>query len=119
MGFIDDDNKIIIHKLQCSVADHLKSSYGSRVLAAKWNMNRTLLFPASIYLKGLDKMGLLNQITQVISQLRSVNMKGLSLETDMGLFEGKIEIYVHDVQELNEVIRDLRKIDDIKEVVRV
>lgn len=119
MGFIDDDNRISIHKLRCPNAERLKANYGNRVLAAKWDMNRLLLFPANIYLKGLDKMGLLNQITQVISQLLNVNIRRLEIESNEGLFEGKIQIFVHDTSDIQNVMDNLKKIPNIKVVARV
>ena len=119
MGYIDDDNSIVIHKLQCPVAARLKSSHGNRVLAASWKTNKVLMFPATIYIKGLDKVGLLNQITQVISQLFGVNIRRLEIETSDGLFEGRVQVYVHDVDEVVSIMDDLKKISDVKEVARL
>ncbi|MBR3453716.1 MAG: bifunctional (p)ppGpp synthetase/guanosine-3',5'-bis(diphosphate) 3'-pyrophosphohydrolase [Bacteroidaceae bacterium] len=119
MGYIDDDNRIVIHKVDCSLGALLKSSHGNRILSAKWNMKRELLFPASIFIKGLDKIGLLNQITQVISQLRNVNIRKLQIESDNGLFECKMEMFVHDTTDLNNIISDLKKIQNVKEVSRI
>ena len=119
MGYIDDDNRIIIHKVDCSLGALLKSSHGNRILSANWNMKRELLFPASIYIKGLDRIGLLNQITQVISQLRNVNIRKLQIESDNGLFEGKIQMFVHDTTDLSAIIADLKKIQNVKEVSRI
>lgn len=119
MGYIDDDNRIVIHKVDCSLGALLKSSHGNRILSARWNMKRELLFPASIYIKGLDRVGLLNQITQVISQLRSLNIRKLQIESENGLFEAQIEMFIHDISDLNNVIADLKKISNVKEVSRV
>ena len=119
MGYIDDDNRIVIHKVECSLGALLKSSHGNRILSAKWNMNKELLFPATISIKGLDKIGLLNQITQVISQLRNVNIRKLQIESDNGLFESMVEMYVHDTTDLNNVITALKKIPNVKEVSRI
>lgn len=119
MGFIDDNNHICIHKLQCPTAIRLKSSHGNRVLAARWNTNKVLLFPVNIYMKGFDKVGLLNQITQVISKLLNVNIRKLEIESDDGLFEGKVQVYVHDTADVEVIINNLKKIPDIKTVARV
>lgn len=119
MGYIDDDNKIVIHKLQCSAAERLKANHGNRVLAAKWEMNRVLLFPANIYIKGIDRLGLLNQITQVISHLLNVNIRKLEIESNEGLFEGKIQVYVHDTTDVQKIMDNLKSITDIKVVARV
>lgn len=119
MGYIDDDNRIVIHKLQCSTAQRLKANHGNRVLAAKWEMSRILHFPANIYIKGIDRLGLLNQITQVISHLLNVNIRKLEIESNEGLFEGKIQIYVHDTTDVQKVMDNLKSIADIKVVARV
>ncbi len=118
MGFIDDEKKIVIHKLQCPDAERLKANRGNRVLAANWDMNRTLFFPANIYLKGLDKIGLLNQITQVISQLLNVNIRRLEIETNEGIFECNIQVFVHDTTDVDKVIDNLKTIPYVKEIQR-
>lgn len=119
MGYIDDKKHIVIHKLQCNAAQALKAKHGNRVLAAQWEMQGTQEFIADIAMKGLDKMGLLNQITQVISQLHGSNIRRLEIEVNDGIFESKVSLYVHDVKDVEDVIHSLRKIPDIKEVARV
>lgn len=119
MAFIDDNNHIIVHKLQCVTAARLKANHGNRVLAAEWKTKRILLFPANIYLKGLDKIGLLNQITEVISRLFNVNIHKLEIESNEGIFEGKIKVYVHDTKDIQNIIDNLKKIQDIKVVTRI
>lgn len=119
MGYIDDKKHIAIHKLQCPSAQSLKAKHGNRVLAAQWEMQGTQEFLADIALKGLDKMGLLNQITQVISQLHGSNIRRLEIEVNEGIFESKISLYVHDTKDVEDVIHSLRKIPDIKEVARI
>lgn len=119
MGYIDDDSHIIIHKLQCANAVKLKANRGNRVLAARWEMGRIILFPVTLYLKGLDKLGLIHDITQVISQLHGINIRKLEIETIEGIFEGRIQMFVHDMNEVNEIIKGLREIKDVKEVARL
>lgn len=119
MGYIDDKKHVVIHKLQCNVAQALKAKHGNRVLAAQWEMQGTQEFIADIAMKGLDKMGLLNQITQVISQLHGSNIRRLEIEVNDGIFESKVSLYVHDAKDVENVIHSLRKIPDIKEVARV
>ena len=119
MGYIDDDKHIVIHKLQCPTAEKLKANHGNRVLAAKWEMNRMALFPVSIYVKGFDKLGLLHEMTQVISQLHGINIHKLEVECDDGIFECTIQMYVHDTKEVDEIISGLRDIPDVKEASRI
>lgn len=119
MGFIEDDGSITIHKVECMKAERLKASYGKRILAAKWGMHRILLFPVNIYIQGLDRMGLLNQITQVISQLLNVNIRKFEIEANEGVFEGRIQLFVHDTTDVSAIMDNLKKIQDIKQVVRI
>lgn len=119
MGYIDDDKHIIVHKLQCPIAEKLKASRGNRVLAAQWQMDGTTLFPVSMHLKGFDKLGLLHEMTQVISMLHGINIRKVEIECDKGIFECNIQMYVHDTKEVDEVLTSLRKIANLKEASRV
>ena len=119
MGFIEDDGSITIHKVECYKAGRLKAGYGKRILAAKWGMHRLLLFPVNIYIQGLDRMGLLSQITQVISHLLNVNIRKFEIEANEGVFEGRIQLNVHDTTDVAAVMDNLKQIPDIKQVARV
>ena len=119
LGYIDEKNRIIIHKRQCPVAAKLKSSYGNRILATEWDTYKELSFLVYIYIKGIDNVGLLNDITQVISKQMNVNMRKLNIETNDGIFEGKIQLWVHDVEDVRSVCNNLRKIKNIKQVSRI
>jgi len=118
MGFIEDDGSITIHKVECYKAGRLKAGYGKRILAAKWGMHRLLLFPVNIYIQGLDRMGLLSQITQVISHLLNVNIRKFEIEANEGVFEGRIQLFVHDTTDVAAVMDNLKNIQDIKQVAR-
>ena len=119
LGYIDNDNRIIIHKRQCPLATKLKSSYGNRLLAVQWETGKTLYFPVNIYIKGIDHIGLLNQVTQVISQQLNVNIRKLHIESNDGIFEGRFQLNVHDVEDVRIINANLRKIDEIKTVTRI
>ncbi|MCQ2257456.1 MAG: RelA/SpoT family protein [Bacteroidaceae bacterium] len=119
MGFIDDNRHIVIHKLECSLAERLKANHGNRVIAASWEMKkRQVLFPVSLHVRGIDKLGLLCEITQVISQLHSVNIRKLEIEVNDGLFESRIQLFVRDSNEVKDIVNSLRAIPDVKEVAR-
>lgn len=119
LGYIDNDNRIIIHKRQCPLATKLKSSYGNCLLAVQWETGKTLYFPVNIYIKGIDHIGLLNQVTQVISQQLNVNIRKLHIESNDGIFEGRFQLNVHDVEDVRIINANLRKIDEIKTVTRM
>ena len=119
LGYIDEQNRIIIHKRQCPVAARLKSSYGNRIIATEWDTHKELSFLVTIYLKGIDSMGLLNEVTQVISRQLNVNIRKLTIETTDGIFEGKIQLYVHDVDDVRSICDNLKQIQNIKQVTRI
>ena len=119
LGYVDENDRIIIHKRQCPVAAKLKSSYGNRILATEWDTHKELSFLVYIYMKGIDNMGLLNEVTQVISRQLNVNIRKLTIETEDGIFEGKIQLWVHDVDDVKTICNNLKKIQNIKQVSRV
>ena len=119
LGYVDENDRIIIHKRQCPVAAKLKSSYGNRILATEWDTHKELSFLVYIYIKGIDNMGHLNEVTQVISRQLNVNIRKLTIETEDGIFEGKIQLWVHDVDDVKTICNNLKKIQNIKQVSRV
>ena len=118
LGYIDINGKITIHKRQCPIASKLKSSYGNRIIATQWDTHKQLTFLVTIVIKGLDRLGLLNDVTQVISHQMNVNIRKVTIETVEGIFEGNIQLYVHDVDDVHAIIAELKRIDNIQEVNR-
>ena len=119
LGYIDDNNRIVIHKRQCPIAAQLKTSFGNRLLAVEWETGKALNFPVNVYIKGIDGIGVLNQVTQVISQQLNVNIHKLNIESNDGIFEGRIQLYVPDVDDVNTICTNLKKINHIKKVTRI
>lgn len=119
MAYLDVDNTVHIHKLQCPVALRLKANQGNRIIAAKWDSVHTKEYLATIRISGIDRLGLLNQITQVISQLLNVNIRKLEIETNEGIFEGFITLYVHNTSDVKSVMNSIKKIKNVKEVARI
>ena len=115
----EEDDSVTIHKKTCLVAQGIASKYGNRVVVPDWNeITSVSAFPVRISLKGIDRLGLLSEITHVISQVMGVNMKQLKLSTTDGLFEGYIEMYVSDSKVLGKLIDNLSSIEGIEDVVR-
>ena len=120
MGYIDDNNHVVIHKLQCPVAARLKANHGNRVLAAEWSKKMsTMLFPVTIFMRALDHMGLLNEITQVISQEMSVNMHKLTVEVKDGIFECTVQLFVHNTNEADDLLKHLQALKSLDSVSRI
>ena len=118
LGYIDTTGKITIHKRQCPIAAKPKSSYGNRIIATQWDTHKQLSFLVNINIKGVDRMGLLSDVTQIISHQLNVNIRKVTIETVEGIFEGNIQLYVHDVDDVHAIIAELKRIDSIQEVIR-
>ena len=119
LGFIDGRHQIEIHKRACPVAAKLKASFGNRILDAKWDMHKVLFFDATIRIQGIDRVGMLLDISQIISNQMSVNIHRLTITTEDGMFDGSIELRVHDRDDVKEIMNNLRKIEDLKEVTQI
>lgn len=119
LGFIDNKSQVEIHKRSCPVATKLKSSFGNRILDAKWYMHKRLYFDATIHLKGIDRIGMLNEVTKVISEQMNVNIHKITLSSDEGIFDGIIELRVHDRDDVMEIINSLKKIDNMQKVNQI
>lgn len=118
-GFITIGEGIKIHRINCPNAIKLLSNYAYRVVKAKWTNDQLISFLAGIKIIGTDELGMVNNITKVISNDHNVNMRSINFDTDDGLFEGTIMIYVHDTKHLNQLIENLQKVKGINKVTRV
>ena len=119
LGYFDEDRKLFIHKRQCPVATRLKSSFGERILATDWERNSTNEFLVPIFVKGIDRIGLLNEVTEAIFKQMRLNIKGIGFSTTDGIFEGKIEVMLKNTEELNDICLKFRRIPGVKQAVRV
>ena len=119
LGFIDGRNRIEIHKRNCPVASKLKSTYGKRILDAKWDMHKQLFFDATIQLRGIDRIGLLLEVTQIISAQMNVNIHRVTIQCDQGIFDGTIELRVHDRQDAATIMKNLKKVDGLQEINQI
>ena len=119
LGFIDEQNRVVIHKRQCPMAAKLKTSYGNRLLAVEWETGKALDFSVNIYIQGIDTIGILHRIADIVSEELNVNIRKIFIETKDGLFEGHIQMFVHDVDDVKTIISKLQKIEEMKVVTRV
>lgn len=119
LGYINNKNQIEIHKRACPVAAKLKSSFGNRILDVKWDMHKVLFFNATIRLGGIDRVGLLNEITQIVSSQMNVNIHKIQITCEDGIFDGSIDLRVHDREDVKQIIANLRKIADLKEISEI
>lgn len=119
LGFIDNKNRIEIHKRSCPIATKLKSSFGNRILDAKWDMHKKLYFDATIRLQGIDRIGMLNEVTKVISEQMNVNIHRITLTCEENIFDGTIELRIHDREDMESIAASLKKIDGVQEVTQI
>ena len=119
LGYIDNASHIAIHKRACPVAARLKTSFGNRILDAKWDMHKQLFFDAIIEIRGIDRKGMLYDVSQVISDKMDINMKRITVSSDQGIFDGSIELHVHDRDEVKIIIENLKQIDGLQEVQQI
>ena len=119
LGYIDNKNRIEIHRRDCTVANKLKAAYGKRILDAKWDMHQVMFFDATIEIRGIDRKRMLHDVSEVISDKLDVNIHKMTIESNEGIFDGQIEIRVHDRNEVKTIMGELRNIEDIKEVLQI
>ena len=119
LGYINNKKQIEIHKRACPVAAKLKTSFGNKILDIKWDMHKVLFFEATIRLGGIDRVGMLNEITQVISSQMSVNIHKVTITCEDGIFDGNIELKVHDRDDVKKIMDNLKHIPDLKEISEI
>lgn len=118
IGFIRDDGSIEVHKKTCSEANSLASKFGDKIVSPKWIVDTYANFPVRLLLTGIDRMGLMHDITGKISKENKISFKSINIRTQDGLFDGYMDIWVHDTQTLDDVIKLLSEINGITKVSR-
>ena len=119
LGFIDAKNRIEIHKRNCQVANKLKSSFGNRILDVKWAMHKQLFFSATIKMRGIDRIGLVNEVTQIISRQLSVNIHKVIFTCEESIFDGLIELRVHDREDVRNIMEELKNVGGVQEIQQI
>jgi GTP pyrophosphokinase len=118
-GYHSPEGAIIIHKPKCPVAIRIMANEGNRIIAVKWAIHKLVSFLARITMSGIDRIGLVNDITNIISSELKVNMTSINISVQEGIFEGTIDIYVHHTKDLNNLLLKLSNINGIENVRRV
>ncbi|HKG07528.1 MAG TPA: bifunctional (p)ppGpp synthetase/guanosine-3',5'-bis(diphosphate) 3'-pyrophosphohydrolase [Pedobacter sp.] len=117
-GFVTVNEGIKIHRTTCPNAAQLMANYGYRVVKAKWNKQQELTFLTGLHIIGIDDVGLINNITKVISNDFKVNMRSITVDTDNGIFDGSIMIFVNDKEHLDNLIENLMRVKGVTGVTR-
>ena len=118
VGFLASDGTVTVHKKSCSVANSIAAKHGDRIVMPVWEQAADRSFLVRLSLKGVDRIGIINEISRYISLVMSVNIRKFCLGTEEGIFEGYIDLYVHDKEDLEKLIKKLNKIEGITSVVR-
>ncbi|WP_426492776.1 RelA/SpoT family protein [Hymenobacter sp. 102] len=116
-GF-ETDQGIVIHRTSCPKAVQMMSNFGNRIVRAKWTDQSELAFLAGIRIKGSDRVGLVNDVTRIISNSLKVNMRSITIDSDDGMFEGQIMVFVNDTAHLDKLIQRLVKVNGVLQVER-
>lgn len=118
-GFVTINEGIKIHKTTCPNAVQLLSNYAYRIVKAKWTSSESLAFLSGIRVTGIDEVGIVNKITKLISNQMKVNMRSIYFDTDDGIFEGKITLFVQDTRHLSELMDKLKTVPGVISVERM
>lgn len=118
-GFITINEGIKIHRVNCPNAIQLLSNYAYRVVKAKWTSQELISFLSGIKITGIDEVGLVNNITKIISNELNVNMRSISFDTNDGTFDGTVMVFVHDTNHLTELMKKLKKVNGVLTVTRI
>ncbi len=117
-GFVTTGKGLTIHRTNCPNAAKLLASYGHRVVKTKWAKNKEISFLTGVKIVGMDDVGVVNKITTLISGDLKINIAALTIEAKEGLFEGNIKLYVHDKEELDNLVQSLQNMTGIESVER-
>lgn len=117
-GFVTVSDGIKIHRTTCKNAAELLSNYGYRVIKAKWTSAQDKSFEVGVRIIGTDRLGLINDVSTVISDELKVNMRSITINTEGGIFEGEIQLYINDTRHLDTLMNKMRKVDGVMNVSR-
>ena len=119
IGYIGTGDLVIIHKKECPTAEKLLASQGDKVITAEWTKFKKLSYLTRLSLSGFDRLGIVNEVTNIISKLHNINMRSVKFDTHDGIFEGDLYLYIHNTEDLQHLILQLGKIKGIEKVARV
>jgi len=119
MGYLSTDDHVIIHKVECPVLAKYLANQGEKVIEAEWTKFKRQSYLTRIRLEGFDRLGIVNQVTNIISKEHNINMRSVQFDTNEGIFEGELFLYIHNTEDLNKLIDELKKIKGIDNVSRV
>jgi guanosine-3',5'-bis(diphosphate) 3'-pyrophosphohydrolase len=117
-GFVTTGKGLVIHRTNCPNAAQLMANYGHRIVKTKWAKNKEISFLTGLNIIGMDDVGVINKITNVISGEMRINIAALTIESEEGIFRGTVKVFVHDKEELEELVDKLKKLNGIQTIDR-
>ncbi len=119
VGYLSSPTNVVIHKKDCPQALKLMANFGDKIVTVEWVSKKVLSFVVRIKLIGIDDIGVVNSITNMLSNEMEINMKSVVFDASHGVFQGFIDLYIHDTYDLNELLKKLKKIKGIQSVKRI
>ncbi|MCH5683187.1 hypothetical protein LWM68_02150 [Niabella sp. W65] len=117
-GFVTTGKGLTIHRTNCPNAAKLMANYGHRIVKTKWAKNKEISFLTGVRIIGIDDVGMVSKITNLISGELKINIAALTIEATEGVFEGNIKVFVHDKEELDVLVSRLQEVGGIESVER-
>ncbi|MCF0167821.1 MAG: bifunctional (p)ppGpp synthetase/guanosine-3',5'-bis(diphosphate) 3'-pyrophosphohydrolase, partial [Bacteroidales bacterium] len=118
IGVVGKDNSVTIHKMSCPEYTRLASTFGNRLVSVKWSKHFIMSYLARIAIKGIDRIGILSELSKVISFELGVNIRKVMIEAHDEVFEGFIDLYVHNTEDLERLMESIRMIKGVESVTR-
>lgn len=119
IGYLSADDHVIIHKTSCLKLEKLISSHGEHIISVEWSKFKKQSYLTRLRLEGFDRLGIVNEVTNVISKEHNINMRSVKFDTHEGIFEGDLFLYIHNTEDLENLITELLKIKGIDNIARV
>ena len=119
MGFLSSDDLVIIHKTECEVLAKYMLNQGEKIVSAEWTKFKKQSYLTRLLLEGFDRMGIVSQVANIISNENNINMRSVQFDTTDGIFRGELFLYIHNTEDLNNLIAQLKKIKGIENVSRI
>lgn len=119
LGYLSSDEHVIIHKVECPVLAKYIAHQDERIVEAKWTKFKRQSYLTRLRLEGFDRLGIVNQVTNIISKEHNINMRSVQFDTNEGIFTGELFLYIHNTDDLSNLILELKKIKGIENVSRI
>lgn len=119
LGYLSTDDHVIIHKTECPVLAKYLSNQGEKIVNAEWTKFKKQSYLTRLVLDGFDRVGIVSQVTNIISNENNINMRSVQFDTTDGIFKGELFLYIHNTDDLNNLISQLKKIKGIENVSRI